>query len=93
MKSVLDVNFYWLTIEQIVVLNKWHPTLLFRMLESSWRDLHTSREKELSPFLCLFCPCCSGTKLCLYLCDPMDCSTPGYPVLHYLPEFTQIHVC
>ena len=23
------------------------------------------------------------------LCDPMDCSTPGLPVLHQLPEFTQ----
>ena len=22
----------------------------------------------------------------------MDCSTPGLPVLHYLPEFTQVHV-
>ena len=26
------------------------------------------------------------------LCNPMDCSTPGFPVLHYLPEFCQIHV-
>ena len=26
------------------------------------------------------------------LCDAMACSTPGFPVLHYLPEFTQIHV-
>ena len=23
----------------------------------------------------------------------MDCSTPGFPVLHQLMEFTQIHVC
>ena len=36
--------------------------------------------------------CCLVTKLCLTLCDPMDCSTPGFPVLHYLPEFAQIHV-
>ena len=28
----------------------------------------------------------------LSLCDPMDCSTPGLPVHHQLPEFTQIHV-
>ena len=27
------------------------------------------------------------------LCDPMDCSMPGSPVLHYLPEFAQIRVC
>ena len=26
------------------------------------------------------------------LCDPMDCSTPGLPIYHQLPEFTQIHV-
>ena len=29
---------------------------------------------------------------CPALCDPMDCSTPGLPVLHYLPEFAQTHV-
>ena len=26
------------------------------------------------------------------VCDPMDCSTPGLPVHHQLPEFTQTHV-
>ena len=36
--------------------------------------------------------CWSVTKLFLTLCDPMNCSTPGFPVLHYLPEFAQIHV-
>ena len=35
---------------------------------------------------------CSVTQLCPNLCDPMDCSTPGFPVLHHLPEFAQIHV-
>ena len=29
---------------------------------------------------------------CLSLCDPMDCSTPGFPVHHQLPELTQTHV-
>ena len=29
---------------------------------------------------------------CLTLCDPMNCSTPGLPVHHQLPEFTQTHV-
>ena len=36
--------------------------------------------------------CCSATKLCPTLCDPVDCSTSGFPVLHYLPEFAQTHV-
>ena len=38
------------------------------------------------------CCCCSVAKLCLILCDPMDCSTPGFPVLYHLPEFAQTHV-
>ena len=29
------------------------------------------------------------TQSCLTLCDPMDCSMPGLPVHHQLPEFTQ----
>ena len=34
----------------------------------------------------------SFTQSCLTFCDPMDCSTPGSPLLHYFPEFAQIHV-
>ena len=41
------------------------------------------------PYGCCYC---SVPKLCLTLCDPMDCSMPGFPVLHYLPEFAQTHV-
>ena len=34
----------------------------------------------------------SVTQLCLTDCDPMDCSTPGFPVHHQLPELAQTHV-
>ena len=34
----------------------------------------------------------SVAQSCPTLCDPMDCSTPGLPIHHQLPEFTQIHV-
>ena len=34
----------------------------------------------------------SVAQLCPTLCNPMDCSTPGLPVHHQLPEFTQTHV-
>ena len=34
----------------------------------------------------------SVTQSCPTLCDPMNCSTPGLPVQHQLPEFTQTHV-
>ena len=32
-------------------------------------------------------------QLCPTLCDPKDCSTSGFPVLHYVLEFVQFHVC
>ena len=38
------------------------------------------------------CYCCLVTQSCPTLCNPMDCSTPGFPVLHYLVELAQIHV-
>ena len=41
-----------------------------------------------SPSIC----CCAVTESCLIPCDPMDCSIPGFPVLHYLLEFAQTHV-
>ena len=34
----------------------------------------------------------SVAQSCLILCDPMNHSTPGLPVQHQLPEFTQTHV-
>ena len=63
-----------------------------------WAAVHgvtqsRTRLKRLSSSSSVFLTyCCSVTKLCLTLCDPMDCSTLGFPVLHYLPEFAQTHV-
>ena len=34
----------------------------------------------------------SVAQLCPTLGDPMNCSTPGFPVFHYLLEFAQTHV-
>ena len=51
----------------------------------TWRGLVDSAGSSL--------PCsCSVTKSCPSLCDPMDCSRSGFPVLLYLLEFAQIHV-
>ena len=35
---------------------------------------------------------CSVIQLCPTLCNPMNCSTPGFPVLHHLPDLAQTHV-
>ena len=36
--------------------------------------------------------CCLVAKSCPTLCDPINCSMPGFPVFHYLPGFVQTHV-
>ena len=39
------------------------------------------------------CKFSSVAQSCLTLCNPMDCSTPGFPVHHQLWELTQTHAC
>ena len=34
----------------------------------------------------------SVTLSCLTLCDPMNCSTPSFPVPHQLPELAETHI-
>ena len=48
---------------------------LLREVQKSWRPAQFS----------------SVTESCPTLCDPMNCSTPGLPVHHQFPEFTQTH--
>ena len=45
----------------------------------------TNDKSQTSPFS-------SVAQSCPALCDPMDCSTPGFPVHHQLPELAQTHV-
>ena len=62
----------------------------------NFSDLTRSQQRVLQQSPCRHFTaacCCSVTKLCLTLCDPTDCSTPGLPVPHHLPEFAQVHVC
>ena len=41
----------------------------------------------------VICCCyCSVARSCPMLCDPMDCSMPGFPVHHQLPELAQTSV-
>ena len=37
--------------------------------------------------------CCAVAQSCPTLWNPVDCSTPGLPVLHHLPEFAETPVC
>jgi len=51
-----------------------------------------SLPKDLKFRFKLLCCFSSVAQSCLTLCDPMECSTPGFPVHHQLLEFTQTHV-
>ena len=58
-------------------------------------DITSSEQPYVTPPLWFRYPfhCCSVSgSLCPTLCRPMDCSMPGLPVPHYLPEFAQTHV-
>ena len=52
---------------------------------------------EMSPSAFFPGTCASGfssvAQSCLTLCNPLGCSTPGFPVLHHLPEFAQSWWC
>ena len=71
---------YWSFRFNISPSNEYSVLISFRI---DWFDLLV-----LQIYLC----CCSVAQLCPTLCDSMDCDMPGFPVLHYLPEFSQTHV-
>ena len=62
--------------------------------DPEWKSQSLFQEKGLSTgnWLHSSVQFCSVTQLCPTLCDPVDCRTPGLPVHHELPEFTQTKV-
>ena len=58
-------------------------------------ECHTHLHTHTYPCMCYVCSSAqfsSVVQSCPTLCDPMNHSTPGLPVHHQLPEFTQTHV-
>ena len=79
--------------------NKWQQSLM--TCRGVWPYLQTPREKmgmghrahqRNPPRSFSSVQFSSVAQSCPTLCNPMDCSTPGLPVHHQLPEFTQTHV-
>ena len=70
----------------------WSQILFFNL----WEDLGRFGVDSLNPTLkylgYLIIQFSSVAQLCLTLCIPMDCSTPGLPVHLQLPDPTQTHV-
>ena len=73
----------------------WAPTICFWILEiKRWRrsSLWSQGAHCQETVKKLISSVSSVAQSCLTLCDPMDCSTPGFPVHQQLPELTQTHV-
>ena len=62
--------------------------VMFRK-KSKTRNMIRIFAKKMNTSTCCYC-CCSIAQLCPTLCDTMDCSVPGFPILHYLPKFGQL---
>ena len=72
-------------------------TLLFlprcpsHLWENAWQISQKAKASAQSNS-CGYCCCCSVTQSCLTHCNPVDCSMPGIPVHHHLPELAQAHL-
>ena len=62
---------------------------IFKKLSSSY---FTIKYQFLIFIIFIFVQFSSVTQSCPTLCDPMDCSTPGFPIHHQLSELAQTHV-
>ena len=92
--SCSNIRHHWsqITVQNITVMKKFdvlksHPKIWHR--DMKWAN--TIRKMALIDLLYTV-QFSSVAQLCLTLWDPMDRSTPGLPVHHQLPDFTQTHV-
>ena len=70
----------------VVVTDVYHSCRLVSLVKD--RELKDARGSKSERCSVQFS---SVAQSCLALCDPMNRSTPGLPVYHHLPEFTQTH--
>ena len=85
---ILNFSFSFISIFAIKKIIASVPTSLFPFLGRQFIISYMHNETQ-SDYSIQFS---SVTQSCPTLCDFMDCITPGFPVLHCLPEFAQTHV-
>ena len=61
------------------------------ILEVKWDEILPLHIKDVMQLNQLQWTAFSKYYMCI-CCDPLDCSMPGTPVIHYLPRFAQIHI-
>ena len=84
----LSFLFSWTCI--LLILSTWfpiHPSIIhFLCAYYVTRRVSSLKQRQKTQFSSV------QSLSHIWLCDPMDCRTPGLPVHHQLPEFTQSHV-
>ena len=86
---------YWSFIFSISPSNEYSGLISFRMHWLNLLAVQGTLKRLLQPHsskASVLLQCSSVAQSCPTLCDPMDCSMPGLPVHHQLPEFTQTHL-
>ena len=98
---LVQIVQWWILQKMMELDNEWslEPWMSQRIEPLCWPILDC--EMRVKPLRCLglFAEASissvqfsSGAQSCLTLYNPMDCSLPGLPIHHQLPEFTQTHV-
>ena len=80
MNEIMPFTATWMSLE-IITLSK----------SDRERQIYDIASRKLKK-LCKLVQFISAAQLCPTLCDIMDCSMPGFPVRHQLPELIQTHV-
>ena len=97
----VDHNKLWKILKEMRIPD--HPTCLLRNLyagqeatirtrhgKTDWFQIGKGVHEGCHPgYLTYMQSCFSATQLCLTFCDPVDCSTSGFPVFHQLPKLDQ----
>ena len=93
------LSFFFFSLKSNIAISSWlvsfvpSPRNVFSPQDHEVILLFSSNLEALWFYLLQFRPISSVQSLSrVQLCDPMDCSTPGFPVHHQLPELTQTHV-
>ena len=83
-KMGINSSGHWQTDKQSMVYT--YKGILFILKKESLKDTCYNMDEAKRHF------CCLDAKSCPTIHDPMDCSMPGFLVLHALQEFAQTHV-
>ena len=70
------------------LIGKQSPFLCSKVLAVLGMPFVDKKHEGLRGWICSYC-----SLSCFQLCDPKDCSTPGFPVLHHLLEFAHRMIC